>query len=107
MRKLKSLKLPILKMLKKIKKEEFVMKEREMELEKSNSLKAINNYLFRALERLDDDSISTSAMANEIARANAISSASKVVINTLKTRIDVARMKNGKQLLDDVGLDYE
>lgn len=83
------------------------MKEREMELEKSNSLKAINNYLFRALERLDDDSISTSAMANEIARANAISSASKVVINTLKTRIDVARMKNGKQLLDDVGLDYE
>ena len=94
-------------MLKKIKKEEFVMKEREMELEKSNSLKAINNYLFRALERLDDDSISTSAMANEIARANAISSASKVVINTLKTRIDVARMKNGKQLLDDVGLDYE
>ena len=83
------------------------MKEREMELEKSNSLKAINNYLFRALERLDDDSISTSAMANEIARANAISSASKVVINTLKTRIDVARMKNGKQLLDDIGLDYE
>lgn len=83
------------------------MKEKEMELEKSNSLKAINNYLFRALERLDDDSISTSAMANEIARANAISSASKVVINTLKTRIDVARMKNGKQLLDDVGLDYE
>lgn len=80
---------------------------KEMELEKSNSLKAINNYLFRALERLDDDSISTSAMANEIARANAISSASKVVINTLKTRIDVARMKNGKQLLDDVGLDYE
>ena len=83
------------------------MKEKEMDLEKSNSLKAINNYLFRALERLDDDSISTSAMANEIARANAISSASKVVINTLKTRIDVARMKNGKQLLDDVGLDYE
>ena len=83
------------------------MKEREMDLEKSNSLKAINNYLFRALERLDDDSISTSAMANEIARANAISSASKVVINTLKTRIDVARMKNGEQLLDDVGLEYE
>ena len=83
------------------------MKEREMELEKSNSLKAINNYLFRALERLDNDSTSTSAMQNEIARANAISSASKVVINTLKTRIDVARMKNGKQLLDDVGLDYE
>ena len=83
------------------------MNERQMDLEKSNSLKAINNYLFRALERLDDDSISTSAMANEIARANAISSASKVVINTLKTRIDVARMKNGKQLLDDVGLDYE
>ena len=83
------------------------MKEKEMNLEKSNSLKAINNYLFRALERLDDDSISTSAMQNEIARANAISSASKVVINTLKTRIDVARMKNGKQLLDDVGLEYE
>ena len=83
------------------------MKEKEMNLEKSNSLKAINNYLFRALERLDNDSTSTSAMQNEIARANAISSASKVVINTLKTRIDVARMKNGKQLLDDVGLDYE
>lgn len=81
--------------------------ENKNNIEKSNSLKAINNYLFRALERLDDDSISTSAMANEIARANAISSASKVVINTLKTRIDVARMKNGKQLLDDVGLDYE
>ena len=81
--------------------------ENKNNIEKSNSLKAINNYLFRALERLDDDSISTSAMANEIARANAISSASKVVINTLKTRIDVARMKNGKQLLDDVVLDYE
>lgn len=81
--------------------------ERKYEIEKSNSLKAINNYLFRALERLDDDSMSSSAMANEIARANAISSASKVVINTLKTRIDVARLKGGKQLLDDVGLDYE
>ena len=83
------------------------MKEREIELEKSQSLRAINNYLFRALERLDNDATSTSAMQNEIARANAISSASKVVINTLKTRIDIARMKNGKQLLDDVGLDYE
>lgn len=81
--------------------------ERKYEIEKSNSLKAINNYLFRALERLDDDSMSSSAMANETARANAISSASKVVINTLKTRIDVARLKGGKQLLDDVGLDYE
>ena len=81
--------------------------ERKYEIEKSNSLKAINNYLFRALERLDDDSMSTSAMANEIARANAISSASKVVINTLKTRIDVARLKGGKQILEDVGLDYE
>ena len=81
--------------------------ERKYDIEKSNSLKAINNYLFRALERLDDDSMSSSAMANEIARANAISSASKVVINTLKTRIDVARLKGGKQLLDDVGLDYE
>lgn len=81
--------------------------EKKYDIEKSNSLKAINNYLFRALERLDDDSMSSSAMANEIARANAISSASKVVINTLKTRIDVARLKGGKQLLDDVGLDYE
>lgn len=81
--------------------------ERKYDIEKSNSLKAINNYLFRALERLDDDSMSTSAMANEIARANAISSASKVVINTLKTRIDVARLKGGKQILEDVGLDYE
>jgi hypothetical protein len=81
--------------------------ERKYDIEKSNSLKAINNYLFRALERLDDDSMSSSAMANEIARANAISSASKVVINTLKTRIDVAKLKGGKQLLDDVGLDYE
>ena len=34
MKKLISLKLPILKMLKKIKKEEFIMKEKEMELEK-------------------------------------------------------------------------
>lgn len=76
-------------------------------IEKSNSLKAINNYLFRALERLDDDSMNPTKMQNEIARANAISSASKVVINTLKTRIDVARLKGGKQLLDDVGLDYE
>ena len=83
------------------------MKEREMELEKSNSLKAINNYLFRALERLDDDTATPSKMQNEIARANAISSASKVIINTLKTRIDVARLKGGKQILDDVGLDYE
>ena len=33
-------------MLKKIKKEEFIMKEKEMDLEKSNSLKAIN-YLER------------------------------------------------------------
>lgn len=81
--------------------------ENKNNIEKSNSLKAINNYLFRALERLDDDTASASKMQNEIARANAISSASKVVINTLKTRIDVARMKNGKQLLDDVGLDYE
>ena len=83
------------------------MKEREMDLEKSNSLKAINNYLFRALERLDDDTATPSKMQNEIARANAISSASKVIINTLKTRIDVARLKGGKQILDDVGLDYE
>ena len=85
----------------------MVTMERKYDIEKSNSLKAINNYLFRALERLDDDTASPSKMQNEIARANAISSASKVVINTLKTRIDVARLKGGKQILDDVGLDYE
>lgn len=72
-----------------------------------NNLRRINEVIFRAIDRLDDDSLNSEAMANEIARANAISSASKVVIQTVKVKVDIAKLKGGKKILDDVGLDYE
>lgn len=78
-----------------------------MEERPKNSLKKINDAIFRAIERLDDDNLNENNMNKEIARANAISSASKVVIQTARIKIDIAKLKGGKKILDDIGLDYD
>lgn len=78
-----------------------------MAKEEKNSFKKLNDALFRAIDRLDDESISASKLQNEIARANSISSAGKVIIQTVKTKTEIARLKGGKVILDEVGIDYE
>lgn len=83
------------------------MAKRTNNLKKENSLKTLNETLFRALERLDDNSISNEQMQNEVARTKAISDASKVVIQTVKVKIEIAKLKGGKKILTDTGLSDE
>ena len=83
------------------------MAKRTNNLKKDNSLKVLNETLFKAIERLDDDSISNEQMLQEVARTKAISDASKVVIQTVKVKIDIAKLKGGKKILSDIGLSDE
>lgn len=78
-----------------------------MQKEQKNSFKKLNDSLFRVIDRLDDETLSASKLQNEIARANAISSAGKVIIQTVKTKTEIARLKGGKVILADVGIEYE
>lgn len=69
-----------------------------------NSLKTLNETLFRAIERLDSNDITNEQMQTEVARTKAISDASKVVIQTVKVEIEIAKLKGGKKILGNVGL---
>ena len=63
---------------------------------KKNNLKAINEILFRALERLDDDNLMKQKGKLEIARSNAISTTSKQIISILKTKLEIVRLKDNR-----------
>ena len=70
---------------------------------KEKNLKQINEYIFKALERLDDDERMKTNPDLEIKRCNAITSASKTVISALKTKVEIAKLKeDGNMYVDDV-----
>ena len=47
----------------------------------NNDLTALNNYLFEALERLTDDSLSEEDLQKEITRSNAVTSVAETIIH--------------------------
>lgn len=50
-------------------------------MEMNNNLTALNNYLFEALERLTDDSLSEEEMQREITRSHAVTSVAETIIH--------------------------
>lgn len=47
----------------------------------NNNLTALNNYLFEALERLTDDTLSEEELQREITRADAVTSVAETIIH--------------------------
>ena len=47
----------------------------------NNDLTALNNYLFEALERLTDDSMSDDELQKEITRSHAVTSVAETIIH--------------------------
>ena len=76
---------------------------------KSNSLKTINEILFKELERLDKQNLSTEQMRNEVSRANALSGTSKVILNTINIQIKLNKLKeNGQRnIVDEIGIEND
>ena len=76
---------------------------------KSNSLKTINEILFKELERLDKENLSTEQMRNEVSRANALSGTSKVILNTINIQIKLNKLKeNGQRnIVDEIGIEND
>lgn len=75
-------------------------------------LKTINDILYRSLARLDDDDIMKKDAEIEIKRSNAISTTSKQIISTIKTKLEITRLKdNGSKNIKNIerglGIDIE
>ena len=47
----------------------------------NNNLSALNNYLFEALERLTDDTLTEEELQREITRADAVTSVAETIIH--------------------------
>ena len=56
-----------------------------------NTLDDLNNYLFEALERINDDSLSDDDMEKEIKRSEMTIKASREIINTANTRLNAIK----------------
>lgn len=79
-----------------------------MEKVKKNSLKTINEILFKQLDRLDMDGMSIERLSSEVARANALSGTSKVILSTIQTQINVNKLQDkGASIFDEIGLENE
>lgn len=77
-----------------------------MKTAKSNSLKTINEMLFKQLDRLDMDGMSAERLSLEVARANSMAGTSKVILNTIQTQMNVNKLKEkGVEILKEVGFD--
>jgi hypothetical protein len=57
-----------------------------------NKLTDVNNHLFMALERLNDEDLKGDELKEELARAKAISTVSKQIINSSRTIIDSVKL---------------
>lgn len=57
-----------------------------------NKLKDLNNHLFAALERLDDEELTPEQLALEIQKAKAVTKIAKAVIDTAKVAIEGAKL---------------
>lgn len=53
-----------------------------------NKISDLRDHLFAALERIDNDELSSEEIKNEVEKAKAISSIGSVLINSAKVEID-------------------
>lgn len=56
-----------------------------------NKLTDLNNYLFEAIERLTDDSLSEEELQTEIVRANAVKGIASTIIDNGKLALEVKK----------------
>lgn len=67
-----------------------------------NKISDLNNHLFAQLERLNDETLSGDKMKEEIARANAITSVSKCIVDSATLELNAIKLKaEYKGLKDD------
>lgn len=63
----------------------------------SNRLEDLNDILFNQLVRLDDDEISDERLNKEIARAGAISTVGKTIIDNANTELNAAKFYDRRE----------
>lgn len=63
-----------------------------------NKLSDLNNHLFAALERLNDDELTTEQIAAESQRAEAIIGVANQIINNAKIAIDAMKLISNDKL---------
>lgn len=62
-----------------------------------NTLSDVNNYLFEAIERLNDDSLSDEELDREIKRADAVTKVAKTIVDNTNLALNI------KKHLDEYG----
>lgn len=62
-----------------------------------NSLADVNNYLFEAIERLNDDSLSEEELDKEIKRADSVTKIAKTIVENTSLALNI------KKHLDEYG----
>ena len=62
-----------------------------------NTLSDVNNYLFEAIERLNDDSLSDEELDREIKRADAVTKVAKTIVGNTNLALNI------KKHLDEYG----
>lgn len=62
-----------------------------------NSLADVNNYLFEAIERLNNDSLSEDQLDKEIKRADAVTKVAKTIVDNTTLALNI------KKHLDEYG----
>lgn len=65
-------------------------KKREVETMK-NTLTDLNNYLFEALERINDDSLTEDGLEKEIKRAEATNKVAKTIIDNAQVQLQAMK----------------
>jgi hypothetical protein len=71
-----------------------------------NKMEDLRNHLFAALERLNDESLPSAQIADEIKKAKAISEISNSIVDTAKVEIEflqaTQQLNSGSQLFKSV-----
>lgn len=62
-----------------------------------NTLSDVNNYLFEAIERLNDDNLSEEELDQEIKRADAVTKVAKAIVDNTNLALNI------KKHLDEYG----
>lgn len=57
----------------------------------NNNLKSLNNYLFEAIERINDDSLDEETLDKEIKKGKAINDLAGTIINNAKLMLDAQK----------------
>lgn len=61
-----------------------------------NKISDLRNYMFEALERLSDDSLTADELEREIKRAAAVSEVGKVIVDSAKTEVTFLKLTGKK-----------